>query len=272
MSREPAPVPAEPVDPKASEQLGHLAAHRGLIVRRALFVGAIRGFFPVPVVDEQLASRLGAGLLGKLAAGRQVDLPPAAAAVLAADDSAVATLTLTAVAAVVARFAGRKFLALLAAGRGADEMARIFYRATLFDHYCAKLHVGGPITAEQASRLRAAIDAEMRDMTLGPALTAFREGSRILGRSLLEAPRWFLQRITRLGERFVRSGGNPDVLDAVPEPPSEDDTWLERASRAVEEVLARSGSAHLAKLIGSFERRWQEGSAQEGAAKSADGD
>jgi hypothetical protein len=252
-------VPAEPVSPHDADQLAHLGAHRRLIVRRALLIGAIRGFFPVPLADEQIARRVGAGLLGKLAAGRQVDLPPAAAAVLAADDSAASTLTLAAIGAVVAKFAGRKFLALLAAGRGADEMARVYYRATVFDHYCAKLHVGGPVTAEQAGRLRAAIDAEMGEMALGPALTAFREGGRILGRSLLEAPRWLSQRIVRLGERFVRSGGNPDVLDAVPEPPEDDDTWLERAGRAVEEALARTGGPHLAKLVGSFERRWRDG-------------
>jgi hypothetical protein len=58
-----------------------------------------------------------------------------------------AKLTFTAAAAVMAKFAGRKFLALVAAGRGAEEMAQTFTSATFFDHYCAKLHVGGEITA-----------------------------------------------------------------------------------------------------------------------------
>ena len=265
MSREPPilVVDAEPVTPSARDQLAHLGTQRGLIVRRALLIGAIRGFFPLPMVDEQIASRVLAGLFGKLAGGRQVDLPPAAAAVLAAEAGTMANLTLAAAALLLARLAGRKFLALLAAGRGAEEMARTFYRATLFDHYCAKLHVGGPLTPDAAGRLRVAIEAELSAMTLGPALTAFREGGRVLGRTLLEAPRWLSQRIARLAERFVRTGGNPDVLDAVIEPSDDDDTWLERAARTVEESLAGAGSDHLAKLVARFEARWRGQASQQ---------
>jgi len=251
-------VAAEPVTRHDAGKLAHLGAHRGLIIRRSLLIGAIRGFFPVPMVDEQIAGRVLAGLLGKLAAGRQVDLPPAAATVLAAGDGAVATLTLAATALLLAKFAGRKFLALLAAGRGADEMAR-----TLVDHYCAKLHVGGPLTLSDAGRLHAAIEAELGEMTLGPALTAFAEGGRVLGRTLLEAPRWLSQRIAALAERFVRTGGNPDVLDAVVEPSGDDDTWLERAARTVEEALAGAGSEHLARIVEGFEKRWQGAPPQE---------
>lgn len=258
-------VRAEPVVSHDPDKLAHLAAHRGLIVRRALLAGAIRGLFPVPIVDDQLASRVRAGLFGKLAAGRQVDLPPASAAVLAADRGTAASLTLTAATALILKFAGRKFLALLAAGRGADAMARTFYQATLFDHHCAKLHVGGPITAEDAGRLRAVIEAELREMPMGPGLSAFREGSRILGRSLLEAPRWLSQRIARLAERFAGSGGNPEVLHAVPVSAIGEDAWLERAAQAVEEALAQAGSAHLARLVEGFEARWRSGPGAENA-------
>jgi hypothetical protein len=261
MSREPTVthVAAEPVTPREADRFAHLAAQRGLIVRRALLIGAIRGFFPVPMVDDRLAGRVRAGLLGKLAAGRQVDLPPAAATALAMAQGGPAGLTFAATAALVARFAGRKFLALAAAGRGADEMARTFCQATLFDHYCAKLHVGGPIAAEDAVRLRETIDAELRELVLPPVVTAFAEGGRVLGRTLLEAPRWLSQRITALAERFVHSRGNPDVLDAVPEPADGDDPWLERAARAVEAALARAGNEHLERVVEGFEARWQAG-------------
>ena len=139
-------------------------------------------------------------------------------------------------------------------------MAATFYRATLFDHYCAKLHVGGPITTAEAAALRAVVEAELQELSLGPALTAFREGSKVLGRTLLEAPRWLSQRLAALAERFVRSGGNPDVLDAVVEPvDAGDEPWLERAARTVEEVLGRAGSEHLAKMITTFEARLRAG-------------
>jgi len=252
-----AEVPAEPVASPSADQLAHLTTHRGLIVRRALLMGAIRGLLPVPVLDERLAGRIRAGLLAKLASARQVDLPPAAATALANAGGMGASLTLTAAALLLAKFAGRRFFALFAAGYGADEMARNFCRATLFDHYCAKLHVGGPITPATAATLRETIEGEIRGSGSTPILPAFREGSRVLGRSLLEAPRWLLRRITGLAERFARTGGNPEVLDAVPESPDADDTWIERAGQAVEEALAGTANAYLPKLVEGFERRWQ---------------
>lgn len=260
----PTPVTAEVVNADESERFAHLAVHRGLIIRRSLLIGAVRGFFPLPVLDEHLAGRVLAGLLRKLASGRQVDLSPPAVDVLSRGKGAVGNLGVAALALLIARFAGRKFLAVLAAGRGTDEMARTFFVATLFDHYCAKLHVGGPLTVTDATRLRDAIDAEVAAMSLGPALTAFKEGGRVLGRTLLEAPRWVSQRISNLAERFVRSGGNPDILDAVADPAEGDDPWLERAARTVEAALGGAGSEHLAKMLASFEERWAAGKTAHG--------
>jgi len=258
-------VHAEPVIALDPEQFAHLALHRGLIVRRALLSSAIRGFLPVPMVDDVLAGRVRAGLYAKLAAGRLVDLPPASAAVLAEvkGQGAAAKLSLAAAAAVIARFAGRKFLALVAAGRGAEEMAQIYYSATFFDHYCARLHVGGEITLARARRLRPCLAVKASDLSVGPVRAAFAEGSRILGRSLLEAPRWVSQRMTALSERFVHSGGNPDVLDAFPEDRAAETAWLDRAAHAVEEAMAQAGNEHLSRILLTFEERWQSDESHE---------
>jgi uncharacterized protein (DUF697 family) len=253
-------VHAELVLPSEPDKVAHLAQQRGLIIHRALLVAAIQGFFPVPVADDRLASRVRAGLYVKLARGRQVDLPPASATVLAspAGPGVAAKLTFAAAAAVAAKFAGRKFLALLAAGRSAEEMARTYASATLFDHYCAKLHVGGPITSANAERLRACLAACVRDGASGPVRSAFAEGSRILGRSLLEAPGWLSRRVTALGERFVRSGGNPDVLEAFPDETKDEAAWIDRAARAVEDAIARAGNEQQVRLVSAFEERWQD--------------
>jgi uncharacterized protein (DUF697 family) len=254
-------VRAEPVLPDDGERFAHLRAHRGLIVRRALLASAIRGFFPVPVADDLLCRRIHAGLLQKLASLGQVDLTPDSAAALAqaGGPGAAANLSISAVAALVAKFAGRKFLALLAAGRSAEDMARTFLRATLFDHYCARLHVGGPITTRTAQRLAACLDVGVRDLSAGPVFDAFREGARQLGRSLLEAPGWVMQRMAKLGERFVHSGGNPDVLDAFPEDSPGENTWLDRAAQSVENALSRAGSGAIDRAVRDFEQRWREG-------------
>jgi hypothetical protein len=259
-------VRAEPVVLSDPGKFAYLAEQRGLIVRRALLASAIRGFLPVPVMDDVLARRVRAGLYQKLASGRQVDLPPASATLLAAGDdgSTAVKLTLAAAAMVAAKFAGRKFLAVLAAGRSADEMARSFYSATLFDHYCAKLHVGGPLTPAQADHLRACLHAVSSGPLPGPVRDAFAQGSRVLGRSLLEAPRWLGQRIASLGELFVHSGGNPDVLDALPEETRGDFTWLDRAAQTVELAMARAGNEHWGRIVQKFDALCQRASDDEG--------
>lgn len=266
-------VVAEPVAPDGEQDLSHLSKHRGLIIRRALLASAIRGFLPVPMLDDTLANRVAAGLFAKLAAGHQVDLPPASAALLAErwSGGTGSRLTFAAAAALVAKFAGRKFLALLAAGRGAEDMARTFHRATLFDHYCAKLHVGGPISAETVTALAAQVDAELRGMPLGPALAAFTAGGRIMGRSLLEAPRWVSRRLSSLAERFVHSGGNPDAVHAVPVPESGEDAWLDRAAQAVEDALAHAGNQHLLPVVRGFEARWRQERQSASASGSSSG-
>ena len=53
--------------------------------------------------------------------------------------------TLTAATLLALKLAWRKFFALLALGRRAEDMATTFQLGMLFDHYCAKLHVGGEI-------------------------------------------------------------------------------------------------------------------------------
>jgi uncharacterized protein (DUF697 family) len=263
-------VLAEPVLHDRSAQLAHLAANRGLIVRRALLASAIRGFLPLPVADDVLCLRIHAGLFQKLASLRQVDLAADCAILLAKAGlpGTLRRLSVTAIAALVAKFAGRKFLALFAAGHSAQDMACSFLRASLFDHYCAMLHVGGPVLSTAARQLCDCMEVVSAGLSSGPILDAFRDGARQLGHSLLEAPAWVMHRTTSLGERFVQSRGNPDVLDAVPEVEQEH-TWLDRAARAVDQALARAGADAIGKAIEIFEQRWRSSAAH--GAGAADG-
>jgi hypothetical protein len=263
----PRPVPtlvgAEPVLPEASGKLEHLQQNRHLIVKRALLSTALGALIPIPVMDEYVAGRIRAGLLVKIAAGRMVDLPSSAADLIVdpREVSKIRNATLTAATLVALRLAWRKFFALLAVGRGAEEMATTFQLATLFDHYCAKVHVGGPIDREQAAELRKVLHASMGSAERSALVKIFRDGGRVLGRSLLEAPRWLTARITTLAQRWVTSGGNPnatfdvpgDVVDEAGEA-----QWLDRASRAVEAQLSGIGNGYLLALLETFEARWQE--------------
>ena len=257
-SLDPPKVVAEPVVPDRGPSLAHLPDNRRLIVRRTLLASALRSFLPVPGMDESLAGKIGAGLYVKLAASRNVDLPPESAAILGRGEIGPSStvMKVMSAASMLARFAGRKVLALLAAGRGATEMAKEYQSAILFDHYCARFHVGGALPPEKAKALRAAIDHTVARLSRDALTRAFQEGSSTLGRTLLESPRWLANELSTLAERFVRSGGNPDVAESMGETFREGEAaWLDRATGVVEESLSRLGENHLESLVRAFESR-----------------
>ena len=88
-----------------------------------------------------------------------MDLAPGSAELLGdpREGTAVRNATLTAATLLALKLAWRKFFALLAIGRRADDMATSFQLGMLFDHYCAKVHVGAGIDRVQAAALRQAI-------------------------------------------------------------------------------------------------------------------
>jgi len=255
-------VGAEPVTPQDPSRLAHLGQNRGLIVRRALLASALNGLVPVPILDDIVSARVRAGLYVKLAASRQVDLPAASAEVLAQGkaSSALRTITLTAATLAALKLAWRKFFALLIAGRGAEDMATIFQVATLVDHYCAKLHVGGPISRPQAVALRALVLESVGRTSKTKLVPAFREGGKVLGRSVVEAPRWASRSLSRYAERWLHTSGHPEAVPAGwPDDESEEEkTWLDRAAQAVEERLAALGNDYVRGLVDDFEARWRE--------------
>lgn len=261
MTSPPLVLVPEPISALDPNRVAHLALSRGIIVRRTLLSTAIGSFLPIPILDDLVATRIRAGLLIRLAAARGVDLPAPAAQILAESrtGSILRTATVSAVTMLALKLAWRKFFVLLAAGRGADEMADRFQFATLFDHYAARIHVGGAITNDLAAALRRTLNESVDAHETRTVVGVFRDGARILGQSLLEAPKWLTARFTRLGERFVRSGGNPDILrddvdaaaDEAPGP------WLDRAARTVDDGLGGLGTGYLVSLVDTFEDRWR---------------
>ncbi len=251
------PEPVVALDPN---RVAHLALSRGIIVRRTLLSTFIGSFLPIPVLDDFVATRIRAGLLMRLAATRGVDLPAPAAQILAESrtGSILRNATVSAVTLLALKLAWRKFSVLLSAGRGADEMADRFLFVTLFDHYAARIHVGGAIGPELAAALGRTINETVDAHKTRTVIGVFRDGARVLGQSLMEAPRWLTARFKSLGERFVRSGGNPDILrdevdavaDDVPGP------WLDRAARTVDDGLGQLGTGYLVSLVEAFESRW----------------
>ena len=166
----------------------------------------------------------------------------------------------TAATLLALKLAWRKFFALLALGRRAEDMATTFQLGMLFDHDCARLHVGGEIDRHQAALLRFAIHGALAESEREALVSAFRDGGRVLGRSALEAPSWMCTRLERAARRWAESGGR--TADPGDPPRARrrrrEARWLDRASAAVEERLARAEQSDLARLVGSFERRLKE--------------
>ena len=243
-------------------RLEHLAENRKLIVRRSLLATAVGGVIPLPVLDDYFAGRVRAGMLIKLGERRQVDIAQSSAELLGdpREGTAVRNATLTAATLLALKLAWRKFFAVLALGRRAEDMATTFQLGMLFDHYCAKLHVGGEIDRHQAALLRFAIHGALAESERAALGTAFRDGSRVLGRSALEAPAWMSARIERAARHWAESGGRSADPGDIPDPESdgEEVRWLDRASAAVEGRLAHLEQSYLVGLVGSFERRLKE--------------
>ncbi len=259
------PLPAG--DPAAG--LEHLAENRRLIVRRALLATAVGGLMPIPVLDEYLAGRVRAGMLMKIAERRRVDLASSSAELLGdpREGTAGRHLALTAVTLVAVKRAWKKFFALLAFGRMGEEMATTFQLGMLFDHYCTKLHVGAGIDRVQAVQLRATIHDALAESERAAVVTAFRDGSRVLGRSALEAPTWASERLERAARRWAETGGQS--ADPIEEAEVVEARWLDRAAAAVEERLGRLGHSYLAGLVRAFERLFREHESRRAAQAAA---
>jgi hypothetical protein len=249
-----------------AENLEHLRANRRLIVRRSLLATAVAGVIPIPVMDDYIAGRVRAGMLMKLAERRQVDLVVSSAELLAdpREGTAVRNATMTAATLLALKLAWRKFFALLAVGRRAEDMATTFQMGTLFDHFCTKLHVGAGLDRARAFQLRGVIHASVTDAEKTALVAVFRDGGRILGRSMLEAPAWMSTRFERAAEQWMRNGGRPPASEN-PETdiPADDENarWLDRAAALVEGRLNHLGASYLKTLVGSFEQRWRQAEA-----------
>jgi hypothetical protein len=247
---------------KGDPRLDHLAENRRLVVRRALIATAVGGVIPIPVLDDYFAGRVRAGMLMKIGERRQVDIAQSSAELLGdpRDGNAVRNATMTAATLLALKLAWRKFFAVLALGRRAEEMATTFQLGMLFDHYCAKLHVGGEIDRTQATLLRVTIHGALAESERAALVTAFREGTRVLGQSALEAPAWMSAKVERAAHRWAESGGrSADPGDGIdPEEVEVEARWVDRAAAAVEDRLARAGQSYLLGLVTAFERRLKE--------------
>jgi hypothetical protein len=162
----------------------------------------------------------------------------------------------------------RRLVVVVAAARRVQATARYFTLATLFDHYCARMHVGLGIDGDTGLALRLMMDRAIAETPGSLGHHLFRRGLAAAARATLRAPAEILDIATagRLGRLLARRREDQDSIelaaaqevDAVLEQQlAAEQSFLARATRAVELQLSVQGNPYLDAVIDNFERLWR---------------
>lgn len=243
----------------------HLAGNRRTIITRSLAAAAV-GSVPVPGVDDWLASRIARGTISRIAESHGVDADEAAVRAIADGPEGPPRLGELAgggLAFKLARGGLRRALLAYFAARRARAATDAFAVATLFDHYCARLHVGLGLDAASGAEVRTAIDRAISGTPGSLPRRLARRGGAAAGRFLARAPVRVADALTRgaVARALERRGAD--------ELPAEDvDTALERELRSKSGPLARAAATaelqfaaeenpYLELLLENFETLWR---------------
>jgi|SRR5579859_8122405 len=230
---------------KMNALIHHLDANRTLILGRAVMSGAA-SLVPIPYVDELLAALVRESLIRRLAEIRKVDIEPAAVQAVAAPHGSrlLTAATLGSAALGATRRAFRRIAASLLLVRRVDEAMQTFQVGTLFDHYCARHHVGLGLDAKAAAKLRQAMDRAIRDTHGDTLQKAFRASLEMP----VALPKRLWSRIKR------RSGGPIDAEKLDGELRRVEKTgFVQRTAESVTGVGKNYGRA----LAAAFDRSWE---------------
>jgi hypothetical protein len=236
----------------------HLGEHRRTILSRSLFSGLV-GLAPLPIVDDWLVASVRRGTLKKLAEARRVDVEPAAIKAIADGANPPPTwkqLLSSSLLPILARRTFRKALILLSAARRADDVLETFAVATLFDHYCARLHVGAAIDEAAGKRLRAEMDQVLAGASSKVAAKVFRRALSAGGRALVRAPAGILDAARLFRRKPVEEAEAIEIVDgAIAE--ADKQGLLARLSTAVDASLSTVGREYLNEIVDRLESRWR---------------
>lgn len=235
----------------------HLALHRRMIVVRTLAT-ALAGLTPVPYLDDWLVTRLRRGTIRRIAEARGVDLDEAAVRAIAEGvvkppgwRAFINTIPLM-------RFFRRGVRAAVAgysAYRRADQASRDFAIATLFDHYCARIHVGSGLDANAGAALRARMDRAIARTPSGPLRQTFGAALGAAGRAAIRAPFELADAISGGRIRARLRARAPEVEEVAEEEAlvEQAGTLLGRVGQSVDRGLMGLGARYVGDLVAAFE-------------------
>jgi uncharacterized protein (DUF697 family) len=247
-----------------SRSRDHLGRNRRMIIGRSL-AAALAGSLPIPLVEEWLASRIQRGTVRRLAERHGVDLDEAAVRAIADGPSKPPEWLELVGSSAVSRLAARSLRRVVWAyviARRARAAARGFLIATLFDHYCARLHVGLGLDGPAGVELRGLIERAMADTPGGLARQAFTRGALVAARATVRAPLrlanaasggWLRKKLLPRDEAIAVT----EVDGAIERQLAASDSALAHAAAAIEAQLTAEANPYLDDLVDAFERLWR---------------
>ena len=247
----------------------HLAGHRHLIIGRSL-VAALAGALPIPLLDEGLLYIILRGTMRKLAHGHQIDIDERAARHIIFGASEPSSLGVLATSMVVFRAMARSFRKVMIAymaTRRAQAAAHSFTTATLFDHYCARLHVGFGIDSETGEALRETMERAIAETQGGLGRDLFRRGVVAAIKATVRAPLELANIVSRGAVDRLLASKDPDAVVVAEELDLDlalerelvsHSSFIARATTAIELQLSVDANPYLDQLVDNFERMWRD--------------
>ena len=237
-----------------------------MIISRSM-IASLAAIVPVPVLDDRLSYLVQRSMLRRLAREYQVDFDEEAMRSLVFGESAPPSIVniagSTLAYKVLSRYL-RKVLVTYMTAKRAQIAGRYFVRATLFDHYCAKLHVGMGLQRESALALRGVMSQAVEGTPGSLGTRMFRRGVLAAARASVRAP---LELASMVGggvvQRLLSRGDGDEVipieeLDLVLEKQLRAQSgFLSRTVTAIELQLSVEGNTYLEELVNNFERIWR---------------
>ncbi len=248
-----------------TQDRAYLADNRRVIIGRS-FVAAAAGALPIPVFEEWLASRVRRGTIRRIADSRSVDADESAVQAVADGKDRPPDWVDLVGGSIAFRFLARQWrrvLVVVLVARRAQDAARTFLVGTLFDHYCARLHVGLGLNSDRAVELRGLIDRAIAETPGSLGARIFRRGALRAARAGVQGPLRLADivsggRIRRLLSRNQEVEAVQVVDEEIEEQLQTRKSFLARTAAAAELELAAEGNPYLEQLLHNFDRLWRE--------------
>ncbi|MGE0400206.1 MAG: hypothetical protein AB7T06_26055 [Kofleriaceae bacterium] len=245
----------------------YLDKHRRMIIARAV-VGSLASVLPLPFVDDWAKEKvLGSGYK-RIAAMHGVDLDDDAVKSLVHGNTPPAPIAEWAASGIVYRIAtlaAKRVLFVVATVNRARAASSHYVAMTLFDHYCAKLHVGAGLDGKTALALREEITRSINQTPGALAFTPFRKGALAAARATLRAPLELADlasggalRRMLAKKSEVTEGEAIDALEqSIEQALSQKTNFLSRTVAAVEVQLSADANPFLDTALDTLDRRWK---------------